>query len=252
MEFKKIDDNKFQCLLFKEDLEKNNICLDDFFKNNTEKIHGLLDIVMQEAHKNIDVDMDGGVMSLQLAPQPNQSILLTVSSGKDDFGEMLRQAGERAARAMEAKGMRPKESNVIKDNNQELAAAPFKDFSESADDNIKNSAKTAAEDEKPESLVYRFASLNDVEDFCVHSPKTWGVQNGLYKDGNTSMYYLVLRKGRCSKQKYESISMSLSEYADCEDNGNLRAIWIEEHCSVIIRANAVNTIKKYCGGSHTC
>lgn len=25
MEFKKIDDNKFQCLLFEEDLEDNNI-----------------------------------------------------------------------------------------------------------------------------------------------------------------------------------------------------------------------------------
>ena len=31
MEFKKIDDNKFQCLLFEEDLEDNNITLDDFF-----------------------------------------------------------------------------------------------------------------------------------------------------------------------------------------------------------------------------
>ena len=31
MEFKKIDDKKFQCLLFEEDLEENNISLDDFF-----------------------------------------------------------------------------------------------------------------------------------------------------------------------------------------------------------------------------
>ena len=32
MEFKKIDDNKFQCLLFEEDLEDNNITLDDFLE----------------------------------------------------------------------------------------------------------------------------------------------------------------------------------------------------------------------------
>ncbi|MDO5403162.1 MAG: adaptor protein MecA [Eubacteriales bacterium] len=247
MEFKKIDDNKFQCLLEKEDLEENHISLDDFFKNNTEKIHGLLEAVMQEAHKNIDVDMDGGVMSLQLAPQPNQSILLTVSSGKDEFGEMLRQAGERAARVMESRGIKPQESNVIKDNKQELAAAPFKDFG-------KEAAKSAAvwKKESQEACVYRFTSLTDVEDFCIQSPRTWGIQNGLYKDGNTSMYYLVLRKGRCSKQKYDNISMLLREYAQCEDNGSLRALWVEEHCSMIIAANAVNTIKKYCGGSHTC
>ena len=48
---KKIDDKKFQCLLFEEDLEENNISLDDFFRNDTEKIHGLLDVVMEEARK---------------------------------------------------------------------------------------------------------------------------------------------------------------------------------------------------------
>ena len=53
MEFKKIDDTKFQCLLFEEDMEDNNISLDDFFKNDTEKIHNLLDVVMEEAKENI-------------------------------------------------------------------------------------------------------------------------------------------------------------------------------------------------------
>ena len=34
MEFKKIDENRFQCLLMEEDLEDNNITLDDFFRND--------------------------------------------------------------------------------------------------------------------------------------------------------------------------------------------------------------------------
>lgn len=41
MEFKKIDENRFQCLLMEEDLEDNNITLDDFFRNDTDKIHNL-------------------------------------------------------------------------------------------------------------------------------------------------------------------------------------------------------------------
>ena len=100
MEFKKINEDKFQCLLYEEDLEYNNITLDDFFRNDTEKIHNLLEVIMDEAHKNIGVELGGGVMSLQLAPQPDHSILLTVSSGKEDFGNMLKQAGERAAKAL--------------------------------------------------------------------------------------------------------------------------------------------------------
>lgn len=67
MEFKKIDDKKFQCLLFEEDLEENNISLDDFFRNDTEKIHGLLDVVMEEARKEIGIAPSGEMISLQLA-----------------------------------------------------------------------------------------------------------------------------------------------------------------------------------------
>ena len=100
MEFKKIDDKKFQCLLFEEDLEENNISLDDFFRNDTEKIHGLLDVVMEEARKEIGIAPSGEMISLQLAPQPNNSLLLTVSSGGDDISDMLRQAGKRAAKAL--------------------------------------------------------------------------------------------------------------------------------------------------------
>ena len=83
MEFKKINDRRFQCRLDEEDLEDNNISLDDFFKNDTDKIHSLLEVIMEEAEKNIGVTLSGEVMSLQLAPQPDHSILLTVSSGKE-------------------------------------------------------------------------------------------------------------------------------------------------------------------------
>ena len=80
MEFKKINDRRFQCRLDEEDLEDNNISLDDFFKNDTDKIHSLLEVIMEEAEKNIGITLSGEVMSLQLAPQPDHSILLTVSS----------------------------------------------------------------------------------------------------------------------------------------------------------------------------
>lgn len=54
---------------FEEDLEENNISLDDFFRNDTEKIHGLLDVVMEEARKEIGIAPSGEMISLQLAPQ---------------------------------------------------------------------------------------------------------------------------------------------------------------------------------------
>lgn len=251
MEFKKLDDNKFQCLLEKEDLEENHISLDDFFKNDTAKIHGLLSVVMEEAQKEIDVEMDGGVMSLQLAPQPNQSILLTISSAQDDFGEMLRQAGERVSRSLLSNTQKkPSESNVIKNPKNGLSAAPFKDLSEQKQQ--KQKKKQSENVVKAATGVFCFHSMDDVEDFCMQSPRTWGIQNELYKDIHTGTFYLILRKGRCAEQKFKNICTLLMEYAECEPSGELRARWLEEHCQKMIAGNAVNTIKKYCGGNYTC
>ena len=206
MEFKKIDENRFQCLLMEEDLEDNNITLDDFFRNDTDKIHNLLEVVMEEAARNIDVQMDGGVMSLQLAPQPDHSILLTVSSGKDDFGNMLRQVGERAAKAFTSNQDDTK-GNVIKNPGEEAKAAEFTAFDKikdifedmkskgqdmeavNPDTLYKNKAKHVSDVVTVGYAVYSFNNFDDFEDMCVVCPKIWGVSNSLYK--KKDVYYLV-------------------------------------------------------------
>ena len=55
MEFKRIDDTKFQCLLDEDDLEDNNISLDDFFRNDTKKIHGLLDVILEDGWTKVNL-----------------------------------------------------------------------------------------------------------------------------------------------------------------------------------------------------
>lgn len=260
MEFKKIDDTKFQCLLFEEDMEDNNISLDDFFKNDTEKIHNLLDVVMEEAKENIGIEMDGGVMSLQLAPQPDHSLLLTISSGKDDFTDMLRQAGERAAQAINKLNPERKDkSNVIKNGGDNLKAAsftPFDKVKEAIDKTKEGNADISVDESNtakiPEEInrdnvysIFRFDTFDDFEDFCKNSIKTWGLTNALYKDNVNGKYYLVVKKGRCSDEKYKIIVRILMEYSELDSVGGDRYSWVAEHCDVVIHNNAVNSVKKY-------
>lgn len=262
MEFRKIDDNKFQCLLMEEDLEDNNITLDDFFRNDTDKIHNLLDVVMEEASKNIDVEMNGGVMSLQLAPQPDHSILLTVSSGKDDFGNMLKQVGERAAKAFSSyKPNDETKGNVIKNPGEEAKAAEFtafdkiKDIFEEMRENDSFPASINPDDlyrkkEKRVSkvvtvgyAVYTFEKYDDFEDMCIVCPKIWGVANSLYKKNGT--YYLILEKGRCAQDRYNSICNVISEYGKLESDKEARVLWVKENCELVIGTSAIAKVKKY-------
>lgn len=148
MEFKRIDDTKFQCLLDEDDLEDNNISLDDFFRNDTKKIHGLLDVILEEAQKSIGIMMDGGVMSLQLAPQPNHTILLTISSGHDEFSDMIRNAGKMMTDRI-LSDIHDAGSNVIKkeDAGDAIKSAPFVPV-EKLEEQIKNKLKKTANSRK--------------------------------------------------------------------------------------------------------
>lgn len=223
MEFKKIGDRKFQCRLNAEDLEDNNISLDDFFNNDAEKIHDLLEIIMEEAQKNIGVTLNGDVMSLQLAPLPDHSILLTVSSGKDDFGSMLKRVGE----------------------NFDKLGLPVEDQTESEKEDVPKAKENTKKPITVNAGVFRIADLGDFEQLCQSSARTWGVTNALYKDENENTYYLVLHKGRCSEEKYRSLLNLIMEYGEFDSSKEERAAFIKEHYSVIIGNNAINVVKKY-------
>ena len=249
MEFKKIDEEKFQCLLYEEDLEDNNISLDDFFKNDTEKIHGLLDVVMKEAKRTIGVNLEGEVMSLQLAPRPDHSIMLTISSGREDFTNMLKQAGERAESALAS--LRPKnnKSNVIKNPGDDLKSVPFETFGKGKDLFQKADNTPIKKEEtnfvKAGYAVFKLSSFEDFEELCFQCPKTWGVFNCLYKNKADGSFLLVLEKGRCAEEKYRGLLNILMEYGIFDSAKEERIAWIYEHCEKIIAANAINITKKY-------
>ncbi|MBQ4284622.1 MAG: adaptor protein MecA [Lachnospira sp.] len=250
MEFKKISDSKFQCLLFEEDLEENNISLDDFFRNDTVKIHSLLEVVMEKAHDSIGVELDGGVVSLQLSPQPNRSLLLTVSCGQDDVGDIIKQAGERAAQMISEMKSGKSGGNVIKKDELEsqdmVKAAPFK-----AIDNKEPVSGIIAVDGAGNSIgldgaICQFSNLDEVETFCISAPKTWGIKNALYKDTEYDTFYLVLERGRSSKQRFEMFVNGAMEYGDLIVYSDDKVSYMKEHFEVYIAENAVNMIKKYC------
>lgn len=251
MEFKKISESKFECLLREEDLQDNNITLDDFFRNDTEKIHSLMEVVMEEAYKNIGIELDGAVMSLRLAPLPNHSILLTVSCGTDDFGDMLRDAGKKAAMMMSELNASKSESNVIKKSesayDDRIKAAPFKDIQEkSKEDNGIIAIDTAGDSVGPDNALFCFEDIETVEAFCEISPKTWGIKNKLYKDEATGEFYLVLLRARSSKQRFSQFINLLSEYGEFAEFADDKISFMDEHYTLFIPDNAVNTIKRYC------
>ena len=43
--------------------------------------------------------------------------------------------------------------------------------------------------------MFKFASIENVEEFCMNCPKTWGIINSVYQDKADGSVYLILEKG---------------------------------------------------------
>ncbi len=214
MKFRKIDDTKFQCILYQEDMRNFNISMEDFMRNDATKIHELLDIVIEKAYEQIGVDMDGTVMSLQLVPQPNQSLLLTVSGKKEDG--VLQSIGSELRGDIGIRQQRPMQSA------EEMARHAFS-----------------------VPVIFRFESLEDFEKLSLSIPEVRGVFNALYK-GEAGDYYLLIERKNLSESKYVSLITNILEYSEIYTSQELEISYIKEHGSLIFRSNAINSARKYC------
>ena len=215
MKFKKISDNKFQCILYQEDMKNFNITIDDFLHSNPEKIHELLETVVEEAYEQIGVDIAGNVMSLQLVPQPNHSLLLTVSAKQEEaVPEFLKAFGE------DSGGIMPQEEEIP-----------------TADEIVEQALSIP--------VVFRFESMKDVESFCTASKRTRGIESRLIK-GEDGGIYMVINRKSCSEGIFVSFIANILEYSDIYTSKELEIDYLLEHGKVLVEKNAVNTIKKYC------
>lgn len=216
MKFKKISDNKFQCILYKEDMKNYNISIEDFMHNDAAKIHELLDIVIEEAYEQIGIDMDGSVMSLQLVPQPNQSLLLTVSGRKEEGGMGLMENGANEITSFL--------NDMVREDEQIEKA-------------LENAIATEA--------MFGFSSMDGVEEFCCSMPELSGISSALYRSDD-GMYMLVSEKGTASEDMYAAFLMKLSEFADTFSSIDTDIIRMKEHSRIMIKKDAVRKIREYC------
>jgi len=216
MKFRKISDSKFQCILYQEDMKNFNITLEDFLHSDPAKIHDLLETVVEEAYEQIGVDVAGNVMSLQLVPQPNHTILLTVSAKQEEsLPDFLKPMAEEAGALLMPEEEIPTADEIVK----KALSLP---------------------------VVFRFESMQDVERFCTVSKRTRGIESELIKGEDSALYMLINRKS-CSEKAFVSFIANILEYSDIYTSKELEIDYLKEHGKVLIEKNAVNSVKKYCG-----
>jgi adapter protein MecA 1/2 len=252
MEFKRINENTFECLLSKEDLEDFDMTMEDFLKDQ-EKTLDFMRKIIERSEEEIDFEPSGEMVSMQISPLPGEGLALVFSNRKPMSGlDLLNHVRDILRSHIDgiADGNEPEEEQETAFEagdtltQREKNEADFMDLNRIMEDVLREEpVKSQKHNTVSNARVYRFAGFSDLERFC----KSWNsdkpVKSQLIKYGNDTEYLLVIEQGKLSKQAYAKLGEALAEYAYFVTDQPLKITGIREHGTVVIDKNAVVTLR---------
>ena len=145
------------------------------------------------------------------------SVLQSLSDGADDVLDLFKKIHD----------------TKLPDTVSDTAAAPA--------DHTKSN-KAAAHSVKPAASltrIYSFDSLNLVARLAHVLIQHYNGKNSLYKNDKESTYMLVVTQSNHTPEEFNKICNMLSEYGSPEKADASVLAFLEEHCTILISADAV-------------
>lgn len=230
MKIEKINDNQIRCTLTKEDLASRQLKLSEL-AYGTEKAKRLFREMMQQANFEFGFEAEDIPLMIEAIPMNAECIVLLITKVEDPEELDTRFArfspGENDELPDTEDGF-PFESDDMMDLVQPFAA-------EQPD------GREDSDPSRPQTRIFLFRTLSEVMNAASQIGKTCSCPNALYKDGKTDQYLLVIQRGDAPAEAFHRTCNTLSEYGNAK-RGSMSAGFLEEHCEVILSANALQNL----------
>lgn len=261
MKFKMIDQYTVRCILTEDDMIENEIELEDFF-HNREKVHDLLELIMDKAKDEVGYELSEEVLSMQIMPLPMNGLAITISGKNDkEVSDLIGNVKKLASMTEEdledtddeSDGESDGESNkegkdVLSDilqDTQSLDEADLFDTQKIVKKPAKSNVKSIQNTNSKDGIkIFRFASLNEVEDFCLAIQRPKYITSHLFKDKIQNCYYLVIEQGKFTTKTFNMVCGMAIEFADLLSHQSSSMVFISEHCEALINKKAIFTMRK--------
>lgn len=254
MEFKKINENTFECLLSKEDLEDFDITMEDFLKDQ-DKTMDFMRKIIERSEEEIDFEPSSGMVSMQISPLPGDGLSLVFSnrqplSGMDfltHVRDILRSHMENISHDHETEETDehvPDTDSGLNGLDGEKHTADFMDLKSIMEEmGQEKPAKDKKKDAADSARLYYFESFSSLERFCRVWYDKKSVRSQLLKQEKDQGYYLVIEKGKLSKKEFIQLGEALAEYAFFVTDQQIKITNIKEHARVVIAKNAISILR---------
>ena len=235
MKIEKLNENQIRCTLTHADLAARHLKLSEL-AYGTEKAKSLFRDMMQQASFDFGFETDDLPLMIEAIPSSADSIVLIITKVEDPeeldtrFSKFtpLGETDTMNTEALEKLQGADEFLNLL--NKVKEAAAEIK-------------TPDSAPQSEPFSIrLFSFDSLDSVMEAARLLAPLYNGANTLYKDGDSEMFLLALAPEEHSSNGFNKICNMLSEYSSPEKATPAVLAFLEEHCDIIISADAVQKL----------
>lgn len=236
MKIEKLNDNQIRCTLTHADLAARHLKLSEL-AYGTEKAKSLFKDMMQQASFDFGFEAEDIPLMIEAIPASADSIVLIITKVEDPE--------ELDTRFSKFSSLGDGESHSAEVLEKLEGAEEFL--------NLLNKVKETASDTTngttaPDPRVlfnvrlFSFDNMDRVIQVAHLLEPVYHGSNTLYHDLENSLYVLALTQSEHSNNEFNKICNMLSEYGSLEKASGATLAFLEEHCDIMVSANAVQKL----------
>lgn len=251
MKIEKINENQIRCTLTRDDLAAHQLKLSEL-AYGTEKAKSLFHDLMQQASNEFGFEANDIPLMIEAMPGAADSIVLVITKvdNPDEIDHKFSKFGSSVLGDSERK------SSMLERLKKLDGAEDVLDLLRHVTESVGSTSNSTVEPEKntenqpvksdddilPSLRFFSFSTLDSAIRASVFLKNMYNGSNTLYKDEMSDLYILTLTQSEHSSSDFNRICNMLSEYGCAEPGNGATLAFLEEHCSVIVAQNAVQTL----------
>lgn len=234
MKIEKLSDNQIRCTLTRADLADRQLKLSELI-SGSERAKSFFHEMIQQATSEFGFEANDIPLMIEAIPTSSDSLVLLIT--KVDEPDELE---SRFSKLGNLVGDTDKKEQIL--DKLEGADALLELLDKVKESVAEHAAKEEA-DKEPEGVrLFSFANMDSVIHACHLLAQIYQGTGTLYKDTSEQVYILAITRAEHSVNEFNKICNMLSEYGSSERMSYATLAYLEEHCQIIVAADAVQRL----------
>ncbi len=254
MKIEKVNDNQIRCTLTREDLATRELKISEL-AYGTEKAKNLFRDMMQQASFEFGFEAEDIPLMIEAIPLNSECIVLIITKVEDPeeldtrFSKFAPSVHDENGELDDVINNLTEGADDVLDLFKKLHASRMQDNSEAntesagtAKSETVSTRKTATTKTDNLMRIFAFSSLNQLIRVAHLSEGAYNGDNTLYKDDKTGCYLLLIKQDGHTPEEFAKVCNFLSEYGNVQRTLPSSDSYLEEHYSIIIADNALQSL----------